>query len=435
MKTFVPFKQSILKFVLLGLLFAPGLLSQAQSSHELTFNNSTLQSGTGGADNDVYLFPLVKSLTDAHVKITGRSSVLVTLSDIDLTIYGFDKAFQPQVMYNGGSTGGPSDWWIEFEIKFMQTGTSIPVTLDSVYSTGLDVDGDDGTLKEFNSFYMSSSYTLENPSLLTVSNMTGTIAQPAAAGKKFDGTTILHPAIDTIAKDLMTTNLYKNVTTITVRVGASVTGSSVNTSRLHSLWFRNFAYSSPVIILPVKLIAFTATLNNNNKADLKWTTAGEINVSHFVIERSADGVNYNVAGKVFANGNTTGIMNYSFTDAVENTQSPVIYYRLRSMDIDGKAEYSETRIIRLHNLHRNNITVFTYPNPVSNELRITIPDSWQNKQVQYEVLSINGYSAKKSANAGSSQTETMNISNLTPGLYIVKATCNGETAQQKIIKN
>nr|WP_287424193.1 hypothetical protein [Candidatus Brachybacter algidus] len=47
--------------------------------------------------------------------------------------------------------------------------------------------------------------------------------------------------------------------------------------------------------LPVKLTAFTAILNNN-KVDLKWTTASEVNVSHFVVEKSTDGINYSDAG-------------------------------------------------------------------------------------------------------------------------------------------
>ncbi|MEI2740432.1 MAG: hypothetical protein V9F01_16790 [Chitinophagaceae bacterium] len=38
--------------------------------------------------------------------------------------------------------------------------------------------------------------------------------------------------------------------------------------------------------LPVKLSSFSATLNNNSKVDLKWSTATETNLSHFVVERS-----------------------------------------------------------------------------------------------------------------------------------------------------
>jgi hypothetical protein len=64
------------------------------------------------------------------------------------------------------------------------------------------------------------------------------------------------------------------------------------------------------MILPVKLVSFTAMLSSNKKVDLEWVTASEINTSHFVIERSTDGSTFSDAGTVFAFGNTTEQKNY-----------------------------------------------------------------------------------------------------------------------------
>lgn len=186
--------------------------------------------------------------------------------------------------------------------------------------------------------------------------------------------------------------------------------------------------------LPVKLVSFTATLNNSNKADLKWTTASEINVSHFVVERSTDGANYNDAGVVFAYGNATDKTNYNFSDNVSSIQSGIVYYRLRSVDIDGKFQYSETRIIRISKTTDTNITIQAYPNPVINELRVSIPSTWQNKKVVYELYNANGQATKRMEAASSNQTETLNVNSLAPGFYLMKVTCDGESAQQKIVK-
>jgi hypothetical protein len=82
----------------------------------------------------------------------------------------------------------------------------------------------------------------------------------------------------------------------------------------------------------------------------------------------------------------------------------------------------------------NGISILTYPNPVSNELRITIPAQWQNRKVLYEVLNANGQIAKRTETISSSQTESINVSNLSPGFYIVRVNCEGQTAQQKIVK-
>ena len=185
--------------------------------------------------------------------------------------------------------------------------------------------------------------------------------------------------------------------------------------------------------LPVKIYSFTANLNYN-KVDLKWITASEINVSHFVVEKSTDGVTFNEAGLVFANGNATDKTNYSLSDNIIEGKSTVIYYRLRSMDVNGKSELSETRIIRISKQTENGISIVTYPNPVSNEVRITIPANWQNKKVVYELFSANGKAAKRIETANSSQTETINVSSLSPGFYIVRVSFDGQTAMQKIIK-
>ena len=186
-------------------------------------------------------------------------------------------------------------------------------------------------------------------------------------------------------------------------------------------------------LLPVQLKYFTAQLNNN-KVDLKWVTATEINTSHFVIEKSFDGRNFSDAGTVFAFGNTTEEKNYNFIDNINGSQAAVIYYRLRSVDIDGKFDYSATRIIRIGKQTEQAITILTYPNPVSNELRITLPDNWQNKKVTFEIFNTNGQASKRTENENSGQTETLNVSNLARGLYFVRVICEGQTAQQKIVK-
>ncbi|MBL7746739.1 MAG: T9SS type A sorting domain-containing protein, partial [Chitinophagaceae bacterium] len=104
-------------------------------------------------------------------------------------------------------------------------------------------------------------------------------------------------------------------------------------------------------------------------------------------------------------------------------------------DTDGKGQLSETRVIRISKANANSITIQTYPNPVSSDLRITIPANWQNKKLVYEIITLNGQSVKRTEAANSSQTETINVSSLAPGMYLVRVNCEGQTAQQKIVKH
>lgn len=92
-------------------------------------------------------------------------------------------------------------------------------------------------------------------------------------------------------------------------------------------------------------------------------------------------------------------------------------------------------MIKISNSPESNLQITTFPNPASNEVRITIPANWQNKKVAYQLFSANGQPVKATERSNSNQTEVINVSNLAPGLYFVKVVCEGQVAQQKIVKH
>lgn len=97
----------------------------------------------------------------------------------------------------------------------------------------------------------------------------------------------------------------------------------------------------------VKLSSFTAMLNNKSKVDLKWSTEIETNLSHIMVEKSTDGKNFKDAALVFTYGNTTAKSDYSFADNITKIKSGSIYYRLRSVAVDGTTQYSATCIVTI----------------------------------------------------------------------------------------
>ncbi|MGZ8558400.1 MAG: T9SS type A sorting domain-containing protein, partial [Chitinophagaceae bacterium] len=335
-----------------------------------------------------------------------------------------------------------ANWWVDFEITFFQAGYTTnnkKVELKSINVTGVDIDGDNQTLKEYAEMYEITRNTL-SPTTVLLPTLLATLPNNTYSGKpefnyKFLGPVTNFTNIDTNSVDVMATNLYEYKKKISFRLGA-VTGASTTSAgmRMNSIWFKNFNLT-PIITLPVKLASFSAMLNTD-KVDLKWVTTSEKNVSHFSIEKSTDGKNYSEAGLVFAYGNTSETINYSFTDKnISTSKAGLVYYRLRSVDIDGKNELSHVRSVRIGNRKEQSISILTYPNPVVSELRVTIPANWQGKKVTYELFNTNGQVAKRTVTACSSQTETINSNSIFPGFYIMKVTCNGETAQQMIIKN
>lgn len=436
MKTSLHTFLSLRQFLMMVIFSSSVINVNAQPTGEMIFENPALEPGSvaGTANGAVYRFSDVNTQMDAIMTISGRSSSQVVINNLDITGNGFNKAFQPQIKFNNGSVSSATTWWIEFQIQFVTKNTNMPAQMTEFHVTGLDIDGNGSRLREWDAFYGGTSYTLENNSQLTVSNLLGSLNLPLLNGKQFMGSLTDRNNIDTSATEVMTTVKYNNTSSLIIRLGASTTGSASNANRMYSVWFKNFAYIAPISTLPVKLTAFTASLVKE-KVNLKWETAAEINVSHFELERSTDGVNFSKTALVFSYGAADTKASYSYSDNITSFQVPVVYYRLRSVDIDGKSELSETRIIRLGNEKANSISLLTYPNPVMNELRITVPNNWQNKPAVFELFNANGQVSSRKSISGSSQTETINTSNLAPGFYIVRVTCEGQQAQQKIVKH
>lgn len=432
---FKPKKKMILlsgvMIVLIALLSMPAGI-QAQG---LVFKNASLFSGTEGQDGAVYKFPNVATNVDGYIKINGRSSSAVKLSNIDLENTGWDKAFQPQVAYKNKNAGLlERDWWMEFEISFASATDNTPVSMSSIDLTAIDIDGDGNNLNEWVSLYSLDSYTTEQRTSLTVSDLLETVLNVLTlTGKKFSGPLTQYNNIDTNATKVMTTAKYTNKNKFRVRAGGHSNDNSISADRMYSFWFKSFNYSTPVQSpLPIVLSSFTVS-KVNNQAVLSWTTDMEKDVSHFIIEKSFDGKTYTDAGVLFTDGNSNVRKGYSFKDDLKNSTSGLVYYRLKTVDLDGKFDLSVVRIIRLadDNTARS-ITV--YPNPVVSDVHITLSSAWQDKAVNIQVINANGQSVLQETGARSGQTETLNVSSLTPGMYIVKVTNGIETALQRFVK-
>lgn len=404
--------------------------------NELSFRNATLAAGTAGADGAVYRFSSVAGGIDALVKINGRSSSLVKLVSIDLTNTGWDKAFQPQVIYNNGNTpAGNTDWWMEFSISFVQSNTTSPLTVSAFDVTALDIDGDGNKLQEYVSLYNQDKYTTEKNTALTVTDILESILSVLGLdGKKFVGPVKQYSGIDTSATDVMTTNSYKNTNSFRVRAGGQASGVTSGEGRMYSFWFKSFNFQAPVQnSLPVTLTSFEAQLGDN-KVNLAWEDASEFRFSHFIVERSTDGFEYSDAAMIFSNGVQHGVSDYAFTDKINTNVKGILYYRLKMVDQDGAYVYSKVRIVRT-GAEDKNMTVVAYPNPVVNDLRVTVPQGWQTKQVVMDLYNMNGQVVKHFSTGNASQTEVLNVVDMPAGMYVLKASNGTEVASQKILKS
>jgi hypothetical protein len=394
---------------------------------EMVFQNPVLESGTFGVDGSTYRFSNIANGLDAVITITGRSDASVALSNMDTTgSIGYDKAFQP-VLGIPGTAPANTTWWMDFNMSLYQTGTMIPVMPMQFYATGLDIDGDGVTINEW-----TEMYKIEKIDSALVNSLTFKKLSPYFQGYDYriEGIIANSPGIDTSAKNVMAKFKYSNKQSINFRIGASTAGStSTAAMRLNSIWFSDLYIGS---VMPLKLISFTAEIENN-VVGLKWTTASEENLKKFVIERSYDNENFSEVDAVLPHGHPADKNNYTFLDKLCENSSTTVYYRLHSIDMNGKGEYSDTRIITMQK--NNSLNISAYPNPVMNNLLVTIPSAWQKKNVMFELLTVNGQVAKIFNTTNTGQIEVLNVNNIAPGSYFLNASCDGKIVRGKIIKN
>lgn len=99
-----------------------------------------------------------------------------------------------------------------------------------------------------------------------------------------------------------------------------------------------------VIVTPVSLLAFTATVQGKQVA-LNWQTATETNSRSFTIQRSSNGRDFSSIATMNAAGNSDMLQSYRLVDAA--VTAGTWFYRLIIHNTDGSFTYSPVAKINL----------------------------------------------------------------------------------------
>lgn len=142
---------------------------------------------------------------------------------------------------------------------------------------------------------------------------------------------------------------------------------------------------SGIILLPIKWLSFNA-VKQNSDALINWSVSDEESNHHYELQRSLNGIDFTAIATINKSGSGNGVHDYYYTDhGITGLGSPVIYYRLKQVDIDAKYSLSEIRKINL-NLKTDLITV--YPNPVTNGFYVVMPGMQQGTQKNIRLMLI-----------------------------------------------
>ncbi|MBT8378641.1 MAG: T9SS type A sorting domain-containing protein [Ignavibacteria bacterium] len=184
-------------------------------------------------------------------------------------------------------------------------------------------------------------------------------------------------------------------------------------------------------VIPVELISFTASVNENN-VTLLWQTATETNNSGFQLERSKDNKGYKQITFVPGSGSTTEPKGYGYTD--NSVNNGTYYYRLKQVDFDGSFSFS--KLIEVNVGLPSEFTLEqNYPNPFNPKTTVSysIPElSFVTLRV-YDVLGNVITTLINEEKSIGIHTIDFNASDLPSGIYFYQLQAGNLTQTKKMI--
>jgi endoglucanase len=181
------------------------------------------------------------------------------------------------------------------------------------------------------------------------------------------------------------------------------------------------------VALPHHLLGITATRDNRG-ARIDWDVNTPEEIRHFDVQRSADGISFQTVAQVVADAANR---HYSFIDNASITNSPVIYYRIRETDRQGREYYSS--IVRLSSIEKEDINV--YPNPAGNSITIAGTAANDDKLSVF-LYDMEGRLVKKEQwqQARGAYSKAITVDNLAGGMYWLQVSGNGYNKKVKLFK-
>lgn len=173
-------------------------------------------------------------------------------------------------------------------------------------------------------------------------------------------------------------------------------------------------------VAPIELKSFTTQKSGNNAVQINWATGTESGVASMSVERSSDGANWKSVYLCLPKGSNS---QYEAMD--NNPLAGTNYYRLLTTDLDGSKKYSAIRTINFS----NSILPKIFPNPTTGPF--TVSNIAAGDVIVLTDITGRQLLRKQAGN----ETELLDMSAMTQGLYFIKITRNGRiVANDKITK-
>lgn len=176
----------------------------------------------------------------------------------------------------------------------------------------------------------------------------------------------------------------------------------------NTYYIDNIYFSSSTSILPVDFKSFEVT-KNGRAAQLTWMVANEINLKVYAVEKSANGKDFSVIATVDA----TATEKYNYTD--NSLFSGVNYYRIKSLDKDGKTSYTDIKTVEYKS--DKSLEIKAFPNPTKDVLNVLVEES--NSSIRLINAEGKLVLQQNKLNVGNTQ---IRVSHLPKGIYTLSLT-------------
>ena len=171
------------------------------------------------------------------------------------------------------------------------------------------------------------------------------------------------------------------------------------------------------VTTPIDLVDYNITAASCN-VTLNWTSGSELNSDSYIIERSANGFDFEQIGTVKSAGNSSTTLHYQFTD--ENAPNGTLYYRLIERDANDNLNYLVTMVVNNNCFVGITITNL-FPNPTINNITFDIVTQ-TNATINVELIDMLGrtiYENFENAEVGKTSV-TLDVSHLASAIYFIQ---------------
>lgn len=202
---------------------------------------------------------------------------------------------------------------------------------------------------------------------------------------------------------------------------------------------RTFSYYTDrdwrtVFVLSCRYTSLKASLQSKT-VRLDWSVLCSQDVGSFTIERSFDGTNFSTAKIVQSTGQINETTPYTAFDDVSNVTARVIYYRLVTIEKDGRKNISNTVSVILQD-NAASKSVRIAPNPVRGPLQLLVTSDKQVKATIH-VVDITGksiYQFTEKINAGNNSLSYGETTGLPDGVYYLRIEMDNKITNLKFNK-